>query len=89
MTSSTRQIHLSDDLFQPVQLGRYRLANRIVMAPLTRSRASADGPVPLMVEYYRQRASAGLIISEGANLASPAPLRSRLGGRSHLGFQIP
>jgi N-ethylmaleimide reductase len=70
MTSPTHQIHLSDDLFQPVQLRRYRLANRIVMAPLTRSRASAKGlPVPLMVEYYRQRASAGLIISEGVNVS--------------------
>ena len=59
-----------EDLFQPVQLGPYRLANRVVMAPLTRSRATADGvPVPLMAEYYRQRASAGLIISEGANIS--------------------
>jgi N-ethylmaleimide reductase len=58
------------DLFQPVQLGPYHLANRIVMAPLTRSRAGEDGvPRPLMVEYYAQRASAGLIITEGANIS--------------------
>ena len=58
------------DLFQPVQLGPYRLANRIVMAPLTRSRAGADGvPRPLMAEYYAQRASAGLIIAEGTNIS--------------------
>ncbi|MGA2709482.1 MAG: alkene reductase [Steroidobacteraceae bacterium] len=58
------------DLFDPVQLGDYRLANRIVMAPLTRSRANADGvPTPLMAEYYRQRASAGLIIAEGTNIS--------------------
>jgi N-ethylmaleimide reductase len=58
------------DLFQPVWLGPYHLANRIVMAPLTRSRAGADGvPVPLMAEYYAQRASAGLIIAEGTNIS--------------------
>jgi len=53
-------------LFDPVQMGDLTLANRIVMAPLTRSRAVNPGRVPneLMVEYYRQRASAGLILSE-------------------------
>ena len=61
------------DLFEPVQLGASRLANRIVMAPLTRSRARADGvPVPLMAEYYAQRASAGLIIAEGTNISPRA-----------------
>jgi N-ethylmaleimide reductase len=54
------------DLFTPLQLGALQLRNRIVMAPMTRSRAGADGvPTDIMVEYYRQRASAGLIISEG------------------------
>jgi N-ethylmaleimide reductase len=58
------------DLFQPVRLGLYNLANRIVMAPLTRSRAGADGiPRPLMAEYYAQRASAGLIVAEGTNIS--------------------
>jgi N-ethylmaleimide reductase len=58
------------DLFQPVQLGPYQLANRIVMAPLTRSRAGEDGvPRSLMAEYYAQRASAGLIIAEGTNIS--------------------
>jgi N-ethylmaleimide reductase len=43
-----------------MRLGPYQLANRIVMAPLTRSRAGQDGvPRPLMAEYYAQRASAG------------------------------
>ncbi|OWT66228.1 alkene reductase [Candidimonas nitroreducens] len=53
------------DLFQPVRLGATELKNRIVMSPLTRTRASA-GRVPndLMLEYYRQRAGAGLILSE-------------------------
>jgi N-ethylmaleimide reductase len=61
---------IHSDLFQPVRLGPYQLANRIVMAPLTRSRASANGvPRPLMAEYYAQRASAGLIIAEGTNIS--------------------
>jgi N-ethylmaleimide reductase len=54
------------DLFSPLQLGALQLRNRIVMAPMTRSRATATAvPTELMVEYYRQRASAGLIVSEG------------------------
>jgi N-ethylmaleimide reductase len=58
------------DLFQPMRLGPYQLTNRIVMAPLTRSRASNDGvPQPLMADYYAQRASAGLIIAEGTNVS--------------------
>ena len=59
------------NLFDPVQIGAWRLPNRIVMAPLTRCRASA-GRVPndLMREYYVQRASAGLILSE-ATAVSP------------------
>jgi N-ethylmaleimide reductase len=52
-------------LFEPVQLGTLHLPNRIVMAPLTRNRAPDALPTPLMAEYYAQRASAGLIISEG------------------------
>ena len=52
-------------LFNPIQIGDFKLPNRIVMAPLTRTRASA-GRVPnqLMADYYVQRASAGLILSE-------------------------
>jgi N-ethylmaleimide reductase len=54
------------DLFTPLKLGALELRNRIVMAPMTRSRADVDGmPTAVMVDYYRQRASAGLIISEG------------------------
>ncbi len=54
------------DLFDPITLPAWELPNRLVMAPLTRNRAG-EGMVPgdLAVEYYRQRASAGLIISEG------------------------
>ena len=56
-----------DPLFQPHTLGALQLENRIVMPPMTRSRASQPGDVPnaLMAEYYAQRASAGLIVSEG------------------------
>lgn len=53
-------------LFTPVQVGPYTLANRLVMAPMTRSRAHDDGvPSDLAATYYAQRASAGLIITEG------------------------
>ncbi|MEU3862231.1 alkene reductase [Streptomyces sp. NPDC028722] len=53
--------------FEPFLLGGKRLANRIVMAPMTRSRAYGAGAVPTasMAEYYAQRASAGLIVTEG------------------------
>jgi N-ethylmaleimide reductase len=56
-----------DPLFQPLPLGALSLPNRIVMPPMTRSRASQPGDVPneLMAGYYAQRASAGLIVSEG------------------------
>ncbi|MEN7527353.1 MULTISPECIES: alkene reductase [unclassified Cupriavidus] len=54
-------------LFQPYSLGSLKLPNRLVMPPMTRSRASQPGDVPnaLMAEYYAQRAGAGLIVSEG------------------------
>jgi 2,4-dienoyl-CoA reductase-like NADH-dependent reductase (Old Yellow Enzyme family) len=53
-------------LFDPLKVGALDLPNRIIMAPLTRSRASGGGRVPnaLMAQYYAQRASAGLILSE-------------------------
>lgn len=54
------------DLFTPVQLGALALRNRVVMAPMTRSRADHDAvPTDVVIEYYRQRAGAGLIVSEG------------------------
>ena len=52
-------------LFDPVQLGELALANRIAMAPLTRNRAVNNIPSELTATYYAQRASAGLLISEG------------------------
>jgi N-ethylmaleimide reductase len=58
------------DLFTPLRLGDLTLANRIVMAPLTRSRASKGDIQGLMnAEYYSQRASAGLIISEATQIS--------------------
>eukprot|EP01035_Chromulina_nebulosa_P057500 gene57500-78778_t len=52
-------------LFDPIQLGAIAAPNRILMAPLTRGRATQEHvPTPVMAEYYAQRASAGLIISE-------------------------
>jgi len=70
MSDSTSRIGTFEDLFEPARLGSYRLKNRIVMAPLTRSRATEDGvPTPLMATYYSQRASAGLIITEGVNVS--------------------
>jgi N-ethylmaleimide reductase len=57
-------------LFSPVKLGDLSLQNRLVMCPLTRSRAIGNVPNDLMAEYYAQRASAGLIITEGT---SPSP----------------
>jgi N-ethylmaleimide reductase len=53
-------------LLSPIALGSIQAPNRVLMAPLTRSRAQDDGvPTDLQVEYYRQRAGAGLIIAEG------------------------
>ncbi|WP_295998012.1 alkene reductase [Rugamonas sp.] len=59
-------------LFDPVTIGDLTLKNRIVMAPLTRSRAIGGGRVPnaLMAKYYEQRATAGLIISEATSVTA-------------------
>ena len=58
-------------LFEPLTLGAVRTDNRVLMAPLTRMRATAPGdvPNPLMRDYYVQRASAGLLISEGTQIS--------------------
>ena len=61
------------DFSTPIQFGELKLKNRVVMAPLTRSRATADRvPTPMMAEYYAQRASAGLIISEATVISEEA-----------------
>lgn len=57
-------------LFTPFDAGALRLPNRIVMAPMTRSRAGVGNvPTPLMATYYRQRASAGLIVTEATQVS--------------------
>lgn len=58
-----------NSLFDPVRAGDLRLPNRIVMAPLTRNRAPEAIPTPLMAEYYAQRASAGLLITEATAIS--------------------
>lgn len=69
MTDNSQQT----DLFTPTQMGALKLANRIVMAPLTRSRVGEDGvPGELQATYYKQRAGAGLIVSEATNIAPQA-----------------
>ncbi|MCX8996550.1 alkene reductase [Rhizobiaceae bacterium BDR2-2] len=55
-------------LFEPVTAGDLKLANRIVMAPLTRNRSPNAVPVDITVTYYAQRASAGLLVSEGTSI---------------------
>ncbi len=57
-------------LFEPIQMGRIKLQNRVVMAPMTRSRAIGNLANDLIVKYYADRATAGLIITEGI---SPSP----------------
>ena len=56
-------------LFDPIRIGDIELANRIVMAPLTRNRAHNQTPDDQTVEYYRQRATAGLIITEATQIS--------------------
>jgi len=61
-------------LFDPLSIGELTLPNRVIMAPLTRLRSIEPGdvPTPLMGEYYRQRASAGLIITEATQVSFQA-----------------
>jgi 2,4-dienoyl-CoA reductase-like NADH-dependent reductase (Old Yellow Enzyme family) len=62
-----------NQLFTPVRVGRYSLPNRLVMAPMTRSRAQLDGtPGELAAEYYAQRAGLGLIVTEGTQPSDDA-----------------
>jgi N-ethylmaleimide reductase len=57
-------------LFDPIKIGNISLSNRIVMAPLTRNRATAGNcPGPMTVDYYRQRSTAGLIIAEASQIS--------------------
>jgi N-ethylmaleimide reductase len=69
-TSAAAKAQATDPLFESYQLGPLHLSNRLVMAPMTRSRA-IDGnvPNPLAETYYRQRAGAGLIVTEGSQVS--------------------
>lgn len=61
---------MPQNLLSPARLGALHLPNRMIMAPLTRSRAGeGDVPTPLIAEYYRQRATAGLIITEASQIS--------------------
>jgi len=64
----------NDALLNPIKVGRYELPNRVFMSPMTRSRADNHENVatPLIAEYYEQRASAGLLISEGSQVSKQA-----------------
>ena len=62
---------MSASLFDPIRLGAIEAKNRILMAPLTRGRATrAHVPTEMMAEYYAQRAGAGLIISEATGMSA-------------------
>src|SRR5713226_6070699 len=66
MSNPSLEENAMDQSFTPVRIGRYTLPNRLVMAAMTRSRAKFDGtPGELAAEYYAQRASVGLIVTEG------------------------
>jgi N-ethylmaleimide reductase len=58
---------MTTTLFTPITLGKLQLKNRIVMAPLTRCRATGNVPNQLMAKYYGLRAGAGLLIAEGTS----------------------
>ena len=65
-----RAANANSDLFTPIQVGPYRIENRVAMAPLTRNRAGAGNvPRAMSVEYYVQRASAGLIVTEATQIS--------------------
>src|SRR6201993_2092219 len=66
MSNPSLEENAMNQSFTSVRAGRYPLPNRLVMAPMTRSRAKLDGtPGELAAEYYAQRASVGLIVAEG------------------------
>ena len=68
-------------LLTPIRVGRYELRNRMVMSPMARARSGEDrAPTPMVAEYYAQRATAGLIVTEASSVSPlsvwPPPLRS-------------
>ena len=61
---------IQEILFRPLEVGDFTLPNRVIMAPLTRARAPGRVPNAMMAEYYAQRASAGLIVSEATAISA-------------------
>ncbi len=74
----------AEKLFTPLKVGAVTAPNRVFMAPLTRLRSIEPGdiPTPLMGEYYRQRASSGLIITEATQISAQAKGYAGAPGRS-------
>jgi N-ethylmaleimide reductase len=65
-----KKVEIKDSLFQALKFGDFEVRNRVAMAPMTRSRTKeGDVPTAIMAKYYEQRASAGLIITEGAPIS--------------------
>jgi N-ethylmaleimide reductase len=70
MNAKIISTYMNELLFTPYTIGGLVLPNRIVMAPLTRSRATIDGiPTPMMAKYYAERSTAGLLIAEATNIS--------------------
>ncbi len=68
-----REMNRKVALLRPISIGKYQLKNRVIMAPLTRRRATDDHvPTDMMADHYKQRASAGLIIAEATNISVQA-----------------
>jgi N-ethylmaleimide reductase len=77
----------NDALLKPIKIGRYELPNRVFMSPMTRSRANNPENVatPLIAEYYSQRASAGLLITEGSQVSEQGVGLYQYSGHSQPG----
>jgi N-ethylmaleimide reductase len=71
MLTNTQEKTMTNDLFAPLSMGALTMPHRVVMAPMTRSRTTQPGNIPnaLMAQYYAQRASAALIISEATQIS--------------------
>jgi N-ethylmaleimide reductase len=70
LSTTTKRVPPMPTLFDPVRAGDLQLHNRVAMAPLTRNRAPGAVPTPLMAQYYAQRASAGLVITEATAISA-------------------
>ena len=77
---SLPEMPLATSLFDPVKAGDLHLANRVVMAPLTRNRSPDAVPPPMVATYYAQRASAGLVITEATAITQQAQGYSNVPG---------